>query len=149
MWNLGLKLDQYRVASEEFIKDPFYKDQKMVFNENEVFYMMLLQKLKRACNYDETVIAYYYKNSDDCSKCDDQSFILTDINEDLDDELSIFSYDTDLNLTTLRLLVEYYNVTDYPCVVIEDQTYCGLQDRQYILDKICESNANSSACTNI
>jgi hypothetical protein len=148
VWNLGLKLDQYRVASEEFVKDPFYKEQKAVFNENEVFYMMLLQKLKLTCGYNQTIIMYFYTNGEDCAKCDDQSFVLTDINKDYDEELSIFSYDVELNITTVGLLVQYYNVSEYPCIVIENRTHCGMQDKEFVLNEICASTGNRSGACN-
>jgi hypothetical protein len=146
VWNLGIKLDQYRSASEEFVKSPFYKEQKVTFNENEVFYMMLLQKLKTTCSYDQVIMAYFYSNKEDCPKCDDQAFVLTDVNDDLDQEVSIFSYDTDLNITTVTLLQEYYNVTELPCVVIEGEAFCGIRDRTFILEQICMDAPNSTAC---
>ena len=148
MWSLGQKIDQYRVASEEFRKNPYYLNQKMVFNENEVFYMMLLQKLKKECGFTQTVIAFFYKNADECRKCDDQSFVLTDIKRDIAPDVAIFSFDADLNLTTINLLAKYYNVTQYPCVVIEEKTFCGMQDKGFIVQQMCASNPAMPLCTN-
>jgi len=149
LWSLGQKIDQYRVASEEFRKSPYYQQQKSVFNENEVFYMMLLQKLKKTCGYKQAVIAFFYRNSADCPKCDDQSYILTDLNREIDPEVAIFSYDHDLNLTSVNLLEGYYNVTSYPCIVLDDQTYCGIRDRAFIVQKMCENEPSISICPNV
>lgn len=143
VWKLGVKIDQYRVASEEFQKDPYYLKQKKLFNENEVFYMMLLTKLQRECNMSQGIISFFYQNSADCKKCDDQSFILTDINREYDDDISIFSFDVDLNMTTLKLLEEFYNITSYPCTVINDQSYCGIQGKEFILQHVCDNQSLS------
>ncbi len=148
IWNLGVKLDEYRAASEQFQTDPFYIQQKKIFNENEVVYMMLLTKLKKTCNYgDQVVVSYYYKNASACPKCDDQSFVLTDINHDLGSQVSIFSYDEDLGIQTINLLTQYYNITQYPCVVIEEHPYCGMQDKKFILEHVCKYLVNSTYCT--
>jgi len=146
VWDLGRKIDQYRVASEEFTKDPYYLEQKKVFNENEVFYMMLLQKVKQTCGFKQVVIAFFYQNSEDCKKCDDQSFVLTDINDEIDDEVSIFSYDADLNLTSVNLLKTYYKIDQYPCIIINDRAYCGMFDKKFVMEKICEAEPTISAC---
>lgn len=147
VWNLGIKLDQYRTASEDFHRSPFYLEQKEQFNENQVFYMMLLTKLKRTCNYDDqAIISFFYQNSADCRSCDDQSFVLTDINRQLDEQISIFSYDVDLNLTTVSLLTEFYNITEYPCVVIEEEAYCGMRDKEFIMERICEHMPTIQSC---
>ena len=140
LWQLGIKLDRYRVATEQFQKDPFYLTQKRVFNENEVFYLMLLTKVNEVCEQDHEVISFFYKNARDCNDCDAQSFVLTDIKRDVDQDISIFSFDTELNLTSIELLTRYYDVVEYPCVIINDETFCGMRDRRFIVNKVCETS---------
>ena len=140
LWDLGIKIDQYRVASEEFMKDPFYLEQKKVFNDNEIFYMMLLGRLNKHCDNKQEVVSFFYKNSKDCKKCDDQSFVLTDIKKDAKDDLSIFSYDADLNLTSINLLTQYYGINEFPCIIIKEKKYCGMQDKDFIVKEICNDN---------
>lgn len=147
LWNLGIKLDQYRSASEEFKKDAFYSEQKRIFNENQVIYLTLLQNLKHRCESEQTIVLFFYENSETCKKCDDQSYVLTDINRDIDDKIAIFSLDTELNITAIRLLGAYYNVTEYPCTIIENTTLCGIQDRERIMQEICKYTEDD-ACTN-
>ncbi|MBN2142013.1 hypothetical protein JW711_01665 [Candidatus Woesearchaeota archaeon] len=146
LWDLGLKLERYRVATEEFQKDPFYQEQKKKFNDNQVLYMSFLTKVNRDCELNVNIISFFYQNSEECKKCDDQSFVLTDIKRELEDEVSIFSYDMDLGLTNLDLLKEYYEIDQYPCVVINEQRFCGMQDKSFIIRKVCETN-NLSVCT--
>lgn len=146
IWETGLKIDQYRIASEDFVKSPYYRDQKVVFNENEIFYMMLLQKLKRECEFNQVTISFFYIKAEECKKCDDQSFVLTDINKIIDPEVAIFSYDMDLNVTSVGLLAKYYNVTEYPCLIIEEEKFCGMQDKALILSRICQAQPETSIC---
>lgn len=146
VWNLGIKLDQYRVASEEFRQSQYYKDQKKLFNENEVTYLLLLRKVQSQCNYKQSILLYFYKNSKDCSNCDDQSYVLTDINTQIPNEVSVFSFDTDLNITTINLLEQYYNISEYPCTVVDDTPYCGIRDKKFLIDAICKSEPNISVC---
>jgi hypothetical protein len=145
IWSLGEKIDKYRSASEEFIKDSYYLEQKKIFNENQVYYYLLLNKMVDECNLSKEIMLFFYRNSEDCKKCDDQSFILSDINEDdndLNQEIAIFSFDMDLNLTTLNLLESYYDLTPdgYPCVLVKEKIYCGIQDKNIIMDNLCNTN---------
>jgi hypothetical protein len=145
IWDLGMRLESYRIATEEFQKDPFYLDQKRRFNENEVIYMTFLTKINEDCELNASIISFFYQNSEECRKCDDQSFVLTDIKRELGDEVSIFSYDTDLNISNVNLLSEYYNIDKYPCIVVNEQKFCGIQDKTFIMRKLCEK-ANISMC---
>jgi len=152
LWNLGLKLDQYRAASEEFRTDPYYQQQKATFNDNEVMYLVLLRKLKETCNYNQAIVLFFYRNSNVCTKCDDQSFVLTDINllvqKEPSKEVSIFSFDADLNITSINLLEKYYNISEYPCTVVEDKVFCGMQDKSFVLKQICSAGPSLSICNN-
>ena len=75
IWKLGMKIDQYRVASEQFFRDPYYFQQKKIFNENEIFYMSLLKKLKKQCDIDTVILSFFYSNKGSCNKCYDQAFV--------------------------------------------------------------------------
>ncbi len=147
VWKLGLKIDDYRQATEEFYQSPYYKEQKKVFNEQEVLYLSLLKTAKQKCGIMTPTVLFFYQNGEDCDKCDDQSFVLGDINRKADAEIAIFSFDMDLNLTTLRLLHEFYQIDQYPCVVVEDQKACGMQDKSTIIEDICKAQ-EISLCGN-
>jgi hypothetical protein len=148
IWELGEKIDKYRVATEEFQKDKYYLSQKETFNENEVFYYLLMSKMMDKCNITKEPVLFFYKNSADCRKCDDQSFVLTDIREmDDDNEIAVFSFDSDLNLSSVDMFKRYYGVDEYPCLVFTDGTkMCGMQDKDVIVNKICELNPAVQVC---
>ncbi len=140
IWKLGQDIDNYRTASEEFQKNQYYVQQKKIFNENEVYYYLLLRKMEKKCSIKRVNILFFYKNAVDCKKCDDQSFILSDISKMDDDnkkEIAVFSYDVDLNISTINLLAKYYDVHEFPCMVINETPYCGIQDKNFIMKKVC------------
>lgn len=137
LWDTGIKIDKYREATENFVKDPFYLDQKVKFNRNEVIYFSTFKKMKDRCNLNQTVILYFYKKKEDCRDCDAQSFVLTDINKEIDDEIAIFSFDSDLDLPSIKSLQIFFNITSFPCIVVEGDTYCGLKNKDDVANIIC------------
>lgn len=151
LWDLGMKIDLYRQATEEFMKDPFYLEQKREFNRKEVLYFSMLKKMKDMCNVDQTIISFFYKKKEDCPDCDAQSFVLADIRRDVekkkkDEELALFSFDADIGLPSINLLIKFYNITFYPCIVIEDMIYCGLHDKKQLINILCKEN-NQTICS--
>ena len=145
LWDTGLKIDKYRKATEKFITDPFYIKQKKKFNRNEVVYYSMLQNMKQWCEFNQTTILYFYKKKEFCPDCDAQAFVLTDLNKQIDPEVAIFSFDSDLDLPSVNTLETFYNISKYPCIVIEGNTYCGLHNKNELIDTICE-HKNISLC---
>jgi hypothetical protein len=153
LWDLGSDLEKFSSASEEFKESHFYTEQKRHFNENEVLYYLLLKNVVDTCNLSKQTILYFYADEDTCSKCDDQSFILRDIiledervNEDR--ELSIFSLDTDVDVKSIGILSNYYNLSNYPCMIINDEEpICGIQSRDEIIDVVCKDSPNLNICS--
>ena len=149
IWKLGQKIDQYRAATEQFKKNDYYYEQKKIFNENQVLYLLLLKTLKDKCGFKQEIILFFYRNSDDCRKCDDQSFVLTDINKDIDPEVAIFSFDMDLDITKINLLSQFYRTNSLPCIVINETTYCGIKDKDFIIRILCEDQPTISVCNRV
>lgn len=145
LWDTGVKIDRYREAKQQFVTDPFYIDQKKKFNRNEVIYLSMLKDMKEKCTINQTIIQFYFKKKEFCDDCDAQSFVLTDINKEIDPEIAIFSFDADLDLPSVNTLQAFYNITYFPCLVVEDETYCGLKDKDDIIDILC-SHRDHSVC---
>lgn len=138
LWDAGVKIDRYREVTEKFVTDPFYIDQKIKFNRNEIIYFSMVKEMKDWCKFNQTIILYFYKKKEHCPDCDAQSFVLTDLNKEIDEEIAIFSFDSDLELPSVKTLELFYNISSYPCIVIEDITYCGLHNKNTIIGMLCE-----------
>jgi len=137
LWDTGVKIDRYREVTEKFITDPFYLNQKRKFNRNEIIYFSMLQNMKQWCEFNQTTILYFYKKKEDCPDCDAQAFVLTDLNREIDSEIAIFSFDSDLELPSIKILELFYDIKSYPCIVVENNTYCGLHNKNEMIDILC------------
>ncbi len=144
IWEMGKRLERYRSASEEFYESGYYKKQKKAFNENQVYYYLLMKRMIEECDIKKSTILFFYADSSECDKCDDQSFILSDINE-LDNErgkyeVAVFPLDMDLNITTINLLHSYYEVEKLPCLIIDEEKHCGIRGSNFIVEEICKKD---------
>lgn len=146
LWEAGVKIDTYREVTEKFTVDPFYLKQKQKFNRNEILYLSMLKEMKDWCEFNQTIILYFYKKKEDCPDCDSQAFVLTDLNKEIDDEIAIFSFDSDLQLPSVKTLELFYNIDSYPCLVIEDDTYCELHNKDKLIEGLCNYK-NLSVCS--
>jgi hypothetical protein len=145
-WSLGNKIDEYHRLAQEYATDPNYLKQKRKFNRQEVLYLALLKQIRSKCDINQSIILYFYRKGEDCKFCDQQAFVLTHMNQKIDEELAIFSFAADMDIPSVSVLIDEYNVTDYPCIVIEDETYCGLRDRQEVEKILCEKSQWLSLC---
>lgn len=146
IWDLGNKIEDYRRLSKEFFNDPAYLSHKRKFNRQQVMYLSLLKQIRQNCDLNQTIVLYFYQNSEDCRQCDDQSFVLTHINERIGKEIAVFSFDADLEIPSVDVLIEYYGIKEYPCTVVEDRTYCGLRSRNELEEYLCLENPALSIC---
>jgi hypothetical protein len=151
IWDLGMKLDSYEEASRNIFSNPYYEKQKKLFVVNEILYLSVLEKMKQTCNTTKPVtILYFYANAADCRSCDDQSFVLTDINKEAKQEIAVFSLDLDLEVIGTSVLAEYYKLDkqELPCTVINGKPKCGLRDKSAVISEICLFN-NITLCNTI
>ncbi|MFC2163067.1 hypothetical protein ACFLRF_05240 [Candidatus Altiarchaeota archaeon] len=145
IWELGEKIDKYRELSKEYMDDPYYQEQKEKFNRQEVIYLALLKQMKTDCKINQTEILYFYRKSEDCPDCDAQAYVLDYFNRLINQEVAIFSFDADMQMASVQTLIDIHNITSYPCVVVEGQSYCGMRDRVE-MEKIFCSKASLSIC---
>jgi len=145
IWKLGEKIENYRQLSKDYMNDPYYLLQKQKFNRQEVIYFSIFREMKAQCDLNKTEILYFYRNGLDCRQCDDQSYVLNYFNERVGPEIAVFSMDADLGLPSVDVLLNIYNITEFPCIVVEDHPYCGLHDRDD-MERILCSRRNMSIC---
>jgi hypothetical protein len=138
LWKTGEKIEKYQEASSTFTKDPLYNNLKKIFNQNQVYYLSLFKNFKEKCEWNNKVVMFFYKSADKCSNCDEQSFVLTDIKQDLEEDIAIFSFDMDLGLKSLNAIASYHEIEEYPCMIIEEEKHCGLMNKNTVKKLICE-----------
>lgn len=90
---------------------------------------LLMKKAEEKCNLKVTSIIYFYATKDDCSDCEKQGFILTDIRQNYPN-VRVYAFDYNLDLSALKALISIYKVGDQsklPALIINGKVYYGLQ----------------------
>lgn len=116
-------------------------------------YMNLqLQNLAHVREYDSNCdrqmvdIVYFY--SDNCDACTDQGTILTHIRQEYGRQVVVFPLDTELGMSPIKFLEQYYGVDQYPSLVIDGKLYEGYrstEELESIIDpKLNETSINST-----
>jgi hypothetical protein len=147
IWALGEKIDNYRTISKDYINDPYYQQMKEKFNRQEVIYLSDLKEMRRRCGLSQLEILFFYRRGEDCPSCDDQAYVLNYFNQYIHPEIAVFSFDADLNMSSVGVLQGIYGITEYPCLVVGERVACGLQDKNALEIALCtESNNSISLC---
>jgi len=127
----------YQLASKlTFMEEHLGKKDKEVLILKEYYsllemrHWLLLKKIKRECERDTNLILYFYGES--CNSCDEQGFLLTYLREKYPElKLSVYSFDADLQNSALVSLKRFYNVSEYPALIINDKAYSGFVGRKH------------------
>jgi len=92
---------------------------------------LLMKKISVKCNTKPVFILYFYSN--DCSKCEQQGYVLTYLREQYPN-LRIYSFDYNLDNPALRTLISLYKVSEVtPALVINDKVYNGFIDKDELV----------------
>ncbi|MBI2144059.1 hypothetical protein HYU17_02815 [Candidatus Woesearchaeota archaeon] len=103
---------------------------------SQVEYWLLSIKAKRLCGTDVVNVLYFF--SKDCSRCDDQSFVLTFLKQKFRDRLFVFGFDASFeDEPLLSLMTATYNVTAYPTVIIEGSSYADFMSKENLTETLC------------
>lgn len=146
IWKLGEKIENYRLISKDYMNDPYYQLLKKKFNRQEVIYLSNLKEMKERCGLNQLEILYFYRKGEICTQCDEQAYILNYFNNYIKEEIAVFSFDADLNLSSIDVLQGIYNITEYPCIVVGDRVACGLQNKEAVKQLICSERNTISIC---
>ncbi len=84
-------------------------------------------------------ILYFYGNSSDCPECSQTAIVLNALRQQYED-LRVYSFDTNLDLSALETLKSMYgiNAKNLPALVISEKTNIGFKSVDEIKDLIPE-----------
>lgn len=86
-----------------------------------------MRKVAAKCDIAPTVVLYFYSNEGDCPDCKRQGYVLTKLGDDFD-ELRIYAFDANLDLSALKTLVSINKVgSELPALVVDGETYSGFK----------------------
>jgi glutaredoxin len=85
-----------------------------------------MTRLATKCPETPTTIMYFYGNIDECPDCGTTGEVLTYLRKTYPDDLRIYSFDYNLELSALDTLKSIYKINkQLPALVINDNTYYG------------------------
>lgn len=93
-------------------------------------YWLTTKQIEGMCRSNVTTILYLYSDPDQCDRCNDQGTVLTKYRQTYDERLLVFPLDTTLDLSPVNVLINTYDVSRYPTLVIQGDVYEGFQSRE-------------------
>lgn len=113
---------------------------KQEYVQAELSYWLLAGKMRALCNKDIATVLYFYGSDESCPDCDSQAFVLTYLKNIFREKLLVFSIDYQLEREAMvKILTTNNNITEYPAIVLNNQTYQGLVSKEILLKEICKS----------
>jgi hypothetical protein len=112
---------------------------KKYYSLLEIKDSLLMKQLGEKCKEKAISILYFYGNKEDCTECEDMSYVLTYLRQNYP-ELRIYSFDTNLDLSAIDTLNSVYKIdsTKLPAIVYDDQTHVGFRSIEEMKELIPE-----------
>ena len=137
-------LENARVRLESFQQDATLKQDDFdalarEYTHAQIRYYLLAQKNQELCGEDAATVLYFYSADENCPQCEDQAFVLTYLKRVMDEKLLIFSFNEMLRdqEPTIQILMNRYNITEFPAVVVNEQMHQGYIGRNNLTDELC------------
>ena len=117
---------------------------KRYYSLLEIKDYLLIAGAAGKCTKRPTTILYFYQG--DCPECAQQAQVLTYIRQHHPENLRIYSFDYDLDVSALKTLANINKVkAPFPALIIKNKTYNGLKSLEEITDLLPELAATSTA----
>lgn len=101
------------------IESPQFEKLKKKYMLISIENYLINENIDQTCNNTRVKILYFH--SDDCDKCTAQGKVLTKYRKKYDERLLVYPLDTDYDLEPVNFLKEYYEIDEYPALVIGDE----------------------------
>ena len=124
------------LETEKNIIDPALKRRYMNLQLNSY---LLSENVKRLCYENYTTILYFYSDNTKYLECREQGANLLELKKDDSFWVKIYSFDADIDSASTQILAKQFNVTQYPALVINGQTYQGMLNKEQLKNIISNS----------
>ena len=114
---------------------------------DNIRYWMFARKTREKCSIDIVDVLYFYSGRY-CDRCPDQGTILSYFKRRFEERLLIFPIDVDIeeNEPMITILKGQYNITRYPTLIIGDEKYEGVVEKEKLAKLICDSFNDKDLC---
>lgn len=143
---LGDKLT--RLESERGIADSETLYLKQYYSLLQIKDYLLSKRLSETCQKKTVFLIYLYANKANCSACENQGYVLTEVRKNYPD-LRVYSFDTELDLSAIKTLLSVYKVDGtLPALIIQGKPYYGFKSLENLNDLLPQSlRATSTSAT--
>lgn len=104
---------------------------------NNLRYWFLLKRAKSSCELDDSVSALFFFREESCDECGVQSTMLEHYKRIFDDRFLLFHVNVGIDEPMVRLLLDQYEVSKYPTVVIDSEKFTGVMGKDGLKGVIC------------
>jgi hypothetical protein len=101
---------------------------KQYYSLLEIKDYLLQEKVSQRCGNKEVFVLYFYTNSDNCSDCVKEAYVLTALREKYP-SLRVYSFDYSLDLSAVSALKSVYKLSDreLPALIINKRVVTGFK----------------------
>jgi hypothetical protein len=84
----------------------------------------------KRCDLDYTLVIFFYSNSpENIEESEKQGFVLDYLRKKYGN-IKIYSFDADLDMNIIKLLMEINEIDIVPSTVIDDKVYAGFHEKE-------------------
>ena len=106
---------------------------------------LLQERIKRSCGTNTVTVLYFY-STEDCDDCITQGNVLTLLKSIFKEKLMVFPIDIQIDLSMIDILMDRFNATTMPALVIDDKTYTGIVGKAELTAIICDKLPEIEEC---
>ncbi len=98
---------------------------------------LLMKNISARCGTKYAFILYFYTNADNCSECQREGLVLSDL-RDKYPSLRVYSFDYSTDLSAVKSMLDIYKIKDtvLPAVVLQDEVLTGFHPESEFEEKI-------------
>lgn len=108
---------------------------KNYYSTLQIRHWMLMKEMRENCNDNLNLILYFYDTKEECSRCEQQGFILTYLRKKFPN-VYVYAFYTDLNNAAIKTVKSMYGVSDTPAIVIDGKKLDGFQSKDDLIEEI-------------
>lgn len=101
---------------------------------------LLAKKVADRCKVKSAFILFFYPRTENCSDCEKQRIVLTDLREKYP-ELRVYAFDYSTDLSAVKAMLQIYKIkeTKIPALVIDDELLIGFHSFEELESRVKES----------
>ncbi|MEM4819649.1 MAG: hypothetical protein QXQ91_05015 [Nanopusillaceae archaeon] len=133
---LGNKIAILQNSKSFFISENKFRLLKSQYFNLQYLHMSLARKMMERCNFNASIIIYFYDDSIECKECDIQGYKLSLLKAKYRDNLLIYSFDISYKNSFIIYFKEIYSIDIVPSIILitknKTKVFRGLTDYEEI-----------------